>query len=655
MKSLRDMTLTTKFLFGIGIIVVFFWCIFNVIIYLNLKDNSIRQTYEKTDVLFAHIQATVSYIRKQLRPKLFHILQTDQIVPEAMSVSFMNKEIMSEFRKYFPDFKYRRVAINPTNSKNAPDEIEISYINRFRSGDKKDIRGIVKRSGVQYFIHARPIVVEMECLACHGDPQKAPVSLVSLYGTDGGFNWPLGEVIGVESVTIPLGDTFLQIKELVLSIFLMGLIGVVFLFVSVNYYINIVAVRPIRSVSRFFKSVVDGKEGLDTRVSVKSRDEIGELADSFNQMMEYLKDSQDRLRHSETKYRRIFEGSKDAILLAGCDGVIQDINPAGLELFGCKDKNKLIQNIRFSELFLKENEYDDFLGGMDMAGYVKDYETKLSGVDGRVVDVLITANFRRDEDGGNICGYEVLIKDITEWKRVQEQMKEADRLASVGQLAAGLAHEINNPLGIIMGYTGILLKEVDGNNPVRADLEVINRNVEACKKIVEDLLKFSRKTETKLESININNLIEEILDMFSYKFEEGQVELIKEYQPDMPVVELDVEKMRQVLMNIVMNALQAIDGHGRIEFRTRYDKIRRRVSVSVKDNGRGIDEKLKGRIFEPFFTTKAPGEGTGLGLSVSYGIVKEHGGDILVDSRIGGGSIFTVELPLKLSDMRSRG
>ncbi len=645
-KPLRDLTLTTKFLFGIGIIIIFFWFIFNILIYLNLKDNSIQQTREKTEMLFSHIQATVEYIRKQLRPKLFHILPGDVFVPEAMSVSFMNKEIMSEFKKGFPDFEYRRVAINPMNPENRPNEVELEYIAKFREGKIDTIKGVVERGGKKYFLHARPIVVEAECLSCHGDPTKAPVTLVNMYGDRGGFNRKAGEIIGVESITIPVDETFYQIKGLVFSMFLSGIVGVFFLFAAVNYYISIVAIRPIKSVSGFFKSVVEGKKDLETRFMVRSKDEIGELAESFNQMMEYLKNSQEQLRNSEKKYRRIFEGSKDTILVADCEGFIQDINQSGLELFGCKDRSRLINERTLYDLFTEKNHYAEFLKKMEGNGYVREYETQLKGVDGRVVDVLITANFRRDEDN-RICGYEAIIKDITEWKRVQEQLKEADRLTSIGQLAAGLAHEINNPLGIIMGYTGILLKEVGEDSPIRPDLEVINRNTEACKRIVEDLLKFSRRTETRPEPHDINSLIEECLELFSYRFDEKGIGVERRYDEGMPEIMVDAEKMRQVLINILMNAYQAVDAGGSIAVETAVEKEDGRVVVSISDNGCGIPEEIKGRVFEPFFTTKEPGEGTGLGLSVSYGIVKEHGGEITVESTEGRGSTFSIHLPLR--------
>ncbi len=645
MKPLRDMPLARKFFLGTGLIIIFFWCVFNFLIYLNLKDDIIKQTYEKTDILFSHIQATIDYIRKQLRPKLFHVLPDDTFVREAMSVSFMNREIMSEFRKRFSGFEYRRVAINPMNPENRPDETELGYIAMFREGKARVRKEIIERDGKDYFIHARPIVIEAECLACHGPPEKAPATLVELYGKKGGFNRKEGEIIGVESIAIPLDETLSQIRGLVFSIFFTGIVGVFLLFLSVNYYINIVAIRPIRSVSRFFKSVVEDGGDLDTRLIARSRDEIGELVRSFNQMMDYLRSSQERLRDSERKYRRIFEASKDAILVADCNGAIQDINSAGLELFGCIERKRLLREKTLPTLFAESSRYEEFLVELREAGYVKDYETRLKGPDGKIVDVLITASFRRDDEG-RVCGFEAMIKDITEWKRVQEQLKEADRLASIGRLAAGLAHEMNNPLGIIMGYTGLLLKEAGDDGPLRDDLEIVYKNAEACKRIVEDLLKFSRKTETRPEPHDITRITDDVVDMFSYAFEEKGIAVVRDYQPGIPEVMVDAEKMRQVLMNILMNAYQAIHGEGVVTVRVFSGDAGREVIISVSDSGTGIAEEFRGRVFEPFFTTKEPGEGTGLGLAVSYGIVKEHGGDIMIESVEGEGSTFIIRLPL---------
>ncbi len=644
MKYIRNLTLNKKFILGVGLIVVVFWCMFTLLIYVTLKDTIIAETHEKTEILFSHIKATIKYTREKLRPKLYTLLPDKTFIAEAMSVSFINKQIMEEFKKDFPDFIYRRVAINPMNPQNKPDNNELELINMFREQPHKDWKGIINKSGGRYFLHVRPIVMRQECLLCHGKPEDAPPALIKLYGTSGGFNRKVGDVIGVESIAIPLGQTLTKINDLVVSIFLMGLIGVVFLFFSLNYLINRIAVKPIKTVSSFFKSVVDGQQDLSTRLAVKSHDEIGEMASSFNMMMKYLKNSQEQLRFSERKYRRIFEGSKDTILLADCEGFILDINPSGVEMFGCRDKSRLIREKTLYDLFINPQDYTTFLGMMEERGFVRDYETKLRGEDSKEIDVLITANYRREEDG-RICGYEAIIKDITEWKKLQQQLQQTERLASIGELAAGVAHEINNPLGIIMGYAGILMKELKPDDPMREDLEKIYRNAEVCKRIVEDLLKFSRKTETRPEPYNINQLINEVTDMILYRFDENNIEIEKDLDENIPEIHVDTEKMRQVIMNILINALQAIKSNGRVIIKTRFNREDRKLTISISDNGPGIPGEIMGKIFEPFFTTKQPGEGTGLGLSVSYGIVKEHNGDIRVESKKGSGTTFHIILP----------
>ncbi|RME68526.1 MAG: hypothetical protein D6778_01775 [Nitrospirae bacterium] len=280
---------------------------------------------------------------------------------------------------------------------------------------------------------------------------------------------------------------------------------------------------------------------------------------------------------------------------------------------------------------------------MKKEGFVKDYETVLKTVDGRTINALITATLRYDEED-KLCGFDAIIKDITTWKKLQEQMARADKLASVGQLAAGVAHEINNPLGIIMGYTGMLLSE-DGLPPeVKEDLQTIYQNAETCKKIIEDLLKFSRQSPAKHEPVDLNALIEEVSGLLSYQIEEKEIILKKDLN-EIPTTMADPDKLRQVIMNIILNAIHAVEVGGTIKVSTSHDE-NGFICIEISDNGHGIPEELHGRVFEPFFTTKPPGQGTGLGLAVSYGIVREHGGTITFESSRQRGTTFRVHLPV---------
>jgi len=452
-----------------------------------------------------------------------------------------------------------------------------------------------------------------------------------------------GQVVGVETIAIPIEGAFYKASQLVISIFITGLLGVFLLFVSINYYINRVAVSPIKKISRFFKSVVEGRQGLDARLHVRSSDEIGELAASFNQMVEHLRHSQERLKLSEQKYRRVFESSKDAIIVANCDGCIIDINPSGVEMLGCKRRDDLIHSKTIYDLFPDPEEYERFMEKMMRDSYVKDYETILRTNEGRDIDVLITATLRYDEEK-TLCGFDAIIKDITSWKSLQAQMAQADRLASIGQLAAGIAHEINNPLGIIMGYTRMLLSEEGLSSQIREDIHTVYHNAELCKNIIEDLLKFSRQSPSKPEPTDLNIIVEEVSGLLAYQMEERRIILEKELN-DIPQIMADPDKIRQVIMNIMLNAIQAVDNGGRVRIETYVPEVDSMVCIEISDNGKGIPPELQDRIFEPFFTTKPPGQGTGLGLAVSYGIVKEHGGSITFESSPGNGTTFRVFLP----------
>lgn len=642
MKPLRPMGLTTKFLLGVGIIVIFFWCIFNLLIFVTLKDSIMTQTYEKADLLFLSFRASQNYIKNHLRPALFKKLPEGDFLLEGMSVSFFSKTLSETLKNQYPAFRYRRVALNPRNPLSRPDEIEKALIERFRHSSTEKIQEIVTIEGKRHFLQARPIKVEKSCLQCHGKVSDAPEEIIKRYGSEGGFNWKEGEIIGVETIAIPIEEAFNRASQLVVSIFITGLLGVFFLFVSLNYYINRIAVSPIKRISRFFKSVVQGQEGLTTRFPVTSSDEIGELARSFNQMIDHLRESQERLRISEQKYRRVFEDSKDTIMVADCDGFIIDINPAGVDMFGCKRREHIIKTKSIYDLFPSPEEYTKFVEKMKKEGFVKDYETVLRTVDGRTINALITATLRYNEED-KLCGFDAIIKDITAWKKLQEQMARADKLASVGQLAAGVAHEINNPLGIIMGYTGMLLSE-DGLPPeVKEDLKTVYQNAETCKKIIEDLLKFSRQSPAKPEPVDLNALIEEVSSLLAYQIEEKEIMFEKELQ-DIPLTMADPDKLRQVIMNIILNAIQAVEIGGSVKVKTFLDKTGF-ICIEITDNGHGIPEELQSKVFEPFFTTKPPGQGTGLGLAVSYGIVKEHGGTITFESSPKKGTTFRVYMP----------
>ncbi len=237
-------------------------------------------------------------------------------------------------------------------------------------------------------------------------------------------------------------------------------------------------------------------------------------------------------------------------------------------------------------------------------------------------------------------------KDTKHKKLMENQMAQADKLASIGQLSAGVAHEMNNPLGIILGYTQLLLRDEDSETERHKDLKTIEKHVKSCKSIVEDLLSFSRSSKPEREVINIHETIDDVLNFVVQHSDLDKVENIRDYDITIPPILINERKIKQVFMNLIMNAKHAVGKTGTINITTKLNRSKNRAYIKVIDTGHGIEKKNLSRIFDPFFTTKPTGEGTGLGLSVSYGIIKNHDGEILVESRRGKGSTFTVVLPV---------
>jgi len=230
-------------------------------------------------------------------------------------------------------------------------------------------------------------------------------------------------------------------------------------------------------------------------------------------------------------------------------------------------------------------------------------------------------------------------------QQAQEEIMKSERLAMVGQLAAGVAHEINNPLGGILLFSRLLLQKAPSEGIMRDNLERIEKDANRCQSIVQGLLDFARQREPKVETLKLNDVLEKTVDLFENQPLFHNIEIVKQYQPDLPVISADLAQIQQVFVNIIMNASDAMKDKGVLTINTRSIDTNDYVEISFTDTGNGIPPDKLERIFEPFFTTKGVGHGTGLGLSISYGIVQRHGGTIKVSSRVGQGSTFVVILP----------
>jgi two-component system, NtrC family, sensor kinase len=237
----------------------------------------------------------------------------------------------------------------------------------------------------------------------------------------------------------------------------------------------------------------------------------------------------------------------------------------------------------------------------------------------------------------------MIIEDITDRVQLEEQLQISEKMASIGLLAAGVAHEVNTPLAVISTYAQMLAKQVVGDDQKSKLLEKIAKQTFRASEIVNSLLNFSRTSTTEFGEVNVNRVIQETLSLLEHQMQKAGLEVRTDLDPDTPTIAGNPGKLQQVFLNLFINARDAMKPGGVLEVRTYHDYDG--VKIDVIDTGHGIDPEHIHRIYDPFFTTKGSHKGTGLGLSVTYGIIQEHGGAIKVFNQPKGGARFHLEFP----------
>jgi PAS domain S-box-containing protein len=387
--------------------------------------------------------------------------------------------------------------------------------------------------------------------------------------------------------------------------------------VTIYYHKGLAAYKAIRSKA---EKLTEANTNLAT-----SAEQLQQL----NTHLEEIVDERTRnLSESEKKFRHFFENSKDIIYFCDIGGTITNINTSGIRLLGFDAPQN---SVNFHDLFNNDDDLEHYLTELRNNGFVSDLEMECKGKDGTTRNILLSANAIYDQNGV-ITGWEGIGKDMTRIKTITEQLINQEKMASVGQIAAGVAHEINTPLGIILGYTQLMMDDFEKDSETATNLQVIERQSKVCRRIVADLLKFSRQAESAKAPIDLNKIIEEVLSVTEHTLNIHQINVIRRFEKVLPPVYGDAEKLHQVFINLFNNAQYSMGNGGEIIIWT--GKTLQDVLVSVQDTGTGIPDEIKNKIFDPFFTTKEVGKGTGLGLSVTYGIVQEHCGAIEIESPI---------------------
>lgn len=358
-----------------------------------------------------------------------------------------------------------------------------------------------------------------------------------------------------------------------------------------------------------------------------------------------------RLSHD---YQTIFENAIQGMSRSTADGQFILVNPAFARILGYGSPDEMLQ-IRFHELIPDQNRYQQLLKILESKEVIFDEELQARRKNGQIVDLRINLRALRDQSGRMIY-YDSAIEDISEDKRLQRELQKRERMATMGELAAAIAHEIRNPLAAVINSAEEIQARVDFTGTNRRLLEIILEEAERLERVVRDFLVFARPPQPRFSAVNVNQLIDRTLQLVTQRGHARELihnglTLEKRLKPDLPPIQADPDQLVQILLNILINAVQGTKGVGKILISTSLESILEPVWLSsphlvieVSDTGSGIKPKDMERIFEPFFTTKP--SGTGLGLPIAKQIVETHNGTLSVESIEGTGTRVRIVLPV---------
>lgn len=363
---------------------------------------------------------------------------------------------------------------------------------------------------------------------------------------------------------------------------------------------------------------------------------------------------EEEVQRTNALLRNLILSSLDGVIAADTSGRILMFNEAASKITGYPVEEALTR-ITIRDIYpgdgartIMQHLRSDKFGGK---GKLKTFKVDLRRQDGELLPIKLNAAivYEEDREVATIGFFHDLREELNihqKLEKTQLQLLQSEKMASLGKLAAGVAHQLNNPLGGIILYTKLVLEENNLPEPAREDLLRILRDAERCRDTVKELLEFTRQTRHRMRPHDINSALNRTLFLLENQPLFQNIAIEKKLAENLPMLIADIQQLNHLFMNITINAAQAMDGKGTLFYKTELMADEKHIAITISDTGPGIPDDILAHIFEPFFTTKEEGKGTGLGLSLVYGIVENHGGQISAKSKIGKGTSFFIELPI---------
>jgi PAS domain S-box-containing protein len=679
-------SITSKLLAAIGSIVILFSFLLFYSSYTLTQNRLYEVMGDQAALALKFDLAIRSYVGDHIRPILYDLIGEDEFILEAMSTSYVARSIFEDVRTEFPDYIIKFSSDNPRNPINLAGPEEMEIINRFNNNPDLDRwEGKITIQGSPYMAKFRARRMETKCLLCHGDPDDAPLSIIERYGSEAGFNRPLGKVVGMDTVAIPMAQISQKFWAETGNQFMISLMGLLIFFFTVFMVIKHLIINRLVMIANHFTTAA--KESDYSRIPpiyTKGKDEITDLAKGFNTLSDRLKEiyfgldkkvrqrtqtleivnrqlteeirerknTVQALRESEERFRTLHDASFGGIAIHD-KGIILDCNQGLSDLTGYS-RDELIGKNGLSLIAQEWREdtvakvYDKIEIPYEVEGIRKDgtrYPLRIHAKSIPYQDKMVRVTE---------------LRDITESKQAEQEKINAQKiageqkqLAMVGQVSGKIAHDFNNLLGVIMGNAELSLMNCTDDKMTKR-LALIHKQTERGKNLTRNLMAFARSQDPKQDYFRLKDKIDMVTSLL--KKDLAGISLVRDDDPDSPELLADPGMIEHALVNLLLNAVHALSRTEEPVLLIRTFSLGETIGFSVEDNGCGIPEEYLEQIYEPSFSLKGDRDtldlydkevqGTGYGMANVKKYVKQHKGDIKVTSTLGKGTIFTVTFPV---------